>query len=121
MTSALASTSPQPENMQNTIITGFRLGEDDLSDASDSDQSAQSERSLSPTLPDAGDSTATVFKKTKSKKRRQLKEERKQVNALTDDLGTLLGEAFQKPSADAGKFTWWNEDVPSIARFPSDS
>lgn len=87
-----------------------------MSDASDSDQSAQSERSLLPTPPDAGDSTTIVFKKTKSKKRRQLKEERKQVNALTDDLGTLLGEAFQKPGADAGKFSWWIGDMPSITR-----
>jgi len=102
MTSAFTSTSPQSVNMQNTIITGFRLGEDDLSDASDSDQSAQSECSLSPNPLDASDPTAVVTKKTRSKKRRQLREERKQVNALTDDLGTLLGDAFQKPSADAG-------------------
>lgn len=93
------STSPQPANMHNTVITGFRLGEDDVSDASDSDQSAPSERSLSPTPQDDATSTAAMSKKSRSKKRRELKAERKQVNALTDDLDSLLGDAFQDNSA----------------------
>ncbi|KAF2031728.1 hypothetical protein EK21DRAFT_87764 [Setomelanomma holmii] len=73
-------------------VAGFRLVEDQLSDASgndsDRDQSAHSERDLSPTRPGAAVS--------KSKKRRLLKQERRQVGAITDELDSLLGVAFQE-------------------------
>lgn len=108
MTSALTPTLPRASPMSATVMTGFRLGEDDLSDASDSDQSVASERSLPPTPPDAEKSTEPVSRKTRSKRRRELRHERKQVRSLTDDLGSLLGDAFQDPSAttaDRGKNT----------------
>ena len=95
MATALTNTTPNAMVSSNPALTGFRLGEDDLFDASDSDsgQSAHSERSLSP--------STTQVRKSKTKK----KKERKEVGALTDELGALLGEAFQKPnggSEDAG-------------------
>jgi hypothetical protein len=74
-------------------LSSFRLGENAASDASDSDQSAHSERSLSP--------SGGVTKKSKAKKRK----DRRQVGALTDELGTLLGAAFQTPSGDSVKLT----------------
>jgi hypothetical protein len=80
------TTLPKPASTSGAAISNFRLGENDLSDASDSDQSGHSERSLSP----------SGAKKSKAKKRK----ERKQVGALTDELGTLLGAAFQTPNAD---------------------
>jgi hypothetical protein len=86
MASAQPTTLPKPASTSDAAISNFRLGENDLSDASDSDQSAHSDRSLSP----------SGAKKSKAKK----KKERKQVGALTDELGTLLGAAFQTPNAD---------------------
>lgn len=89
----MESSSPNPESHPKDAPTstaaGFRLGEDRLSDASesDSDQSAHSERSLSP-------SRSRI---SKSKKRR----DRKEVGALTDELETLLGGAFQTPNGAA--------------------
>ncbi|KAL5117178.1 hypothetical protein ACEQ8H_004866 [Pleosporales sp. CAS-2024a] len=68
----------------------FRLGEDHISHFSDSDQSAPSERSLSP---------QTGAKPSKAKKRKA----RKQVGALTEELHTLLGAAFQAPDQEAAK------------------
>jgi hypothetical protein len=68
-------------------LSNFRLGDDyTASDASDSDQSARSEGNLSP----------SAEKKSKAKKRK----DRREVGALTDELDTLLGAAFQTPSGD---------------------
>lgn len=91
MTPVSMTVTPKPTDTTETACSGFRLGEDQPSDAtgSDSDQSAHRERDLSPTR-DA--------KVSKSKKRRALKQERRQVGALTDELGTLLGAAFQEPN-----------------------
>jgi hypothetical protein len=88
MASALTNTISVPTGAS---IAGFRLGEDQISDASDSDsdQSAHSERSLSPS------------RTTKPKSRSKKKKDRQLVGALTDELGTLLGEAFQGPNGDA--------------------
>jgi hypothetical protein len=95
MAPALMSTIPKDMGTSNEAGSGFRLGDSHLSDASDGDQSAHSERSLSP-------SKATT-QATKSKKRRHLKEERRKVGALTDDLDLLLGAAFQAPDSNAEK------------------
>ncbi|KAH7402120.1 hypothetical protein DE146DRAFT_455892 [Phaeosphaeria sp. MPI-PUGE-AT-0046c] len=70
-------------------MSTFRLDDVSKSDASDSDQSAHSERSLSPSREGA--------KKSKQKK----KKERRQVAALTDDLGILLGDAFKTDPSDS--------------------
>lgn len=59
----------------------FRDGEDQASDASDSDQSDASARSLSP--------TRQGLSKTKKRK------ERRKFGAFADELGDLLGAAFQ--------------------------
>jgi hypothetical protein len=83
-----ANTAQTPE----AINTGFRLGDDHQSDQSDSDQSVHSTHSLSPSKKGA--------KSTRSKKRRVLKEERKKVGALAEDLDTLLGAAFQAPTVE---------------------
>jgi hypothetical protein len=83
-----ANTAQTPE----VANTGFRLGDDNQSDGSDSDQSVHSTRSLSPSKKGSN--------ATRSKKRRVLKEERKKVGALTEDLDTLLGAAFQAPVED---------------------
>jgi hypothetical protein len=111
MTSAPSPLASQPAEMTTTPIAGFRLGEDQFSDASDSDQSADSERSRSPPLADGENttqSTQSVSKATRSKNRRARRLERKQVRTLTDELGGLLGDAFQTPSGgavDASTFT----------------
>ncbi|KAH8726193.1 hypothetical protein GQ44DRAFT_726185 [Phaeosphaeriaceae sp. PMI808] len=81
------STSAEPSG---GAFSGFRLTKDHLSDGSDDDQSAHSERSLSP--------SRNSNLGTRSKIRRTHKQERRQVGALTDDLGTLLGAAFQAPN-----------------------
>ena len=90
---ALTTIASEPTATSDAAVSGFRLGEGHLSDPSDSDQSAHSEGSLSPSRSDA--------KKSKSKKRRELRQERRQVGALTDELGTLLGAAFQTLNNDA--------------------
>ncbi|KAH7069484.1 hypothetical protein FB567DRAFT_598793 [Paraphoma chrysanthemicola] len=83
-------TAMQKPTETSLAVAAFRIA-DEPSDASgsDSDQSAQSERDLSPSKKEQ--------KVSKSKKRRTLKQERRQVGALTDELGTLLGAAFQEP------------------------
>jgi hypothetical protein len=91
MTVTRATTRSQSLSTLNKAATSdFRLGEDQNSDASDSDQSAHSERSLSP---------QSGAKRSKAKKRK----DRKQVGALTDELDTLLGAAFQAPNGDSVK------------------
>jgi hypothetical protein len=87
---AAASSNPasKPMNPPGAANSEFRLGEDQNSGDSDSDQSAHSERSLSP---------QSGAKPSKAKKRKA----RKQVGALTDELDTLLGAAFQAPNGDA--------------------
>jgi hypothetical protein len=94
MEPAQSTTLPKATSTSSAAVSNFRLGEDDPSDVSDSDQSAHSERSLSP----------SGVKKSKAKK----KKERKQVGALTDELGILLGAAFQTSNADS--------DVPAGKR-----
>jgi hypothetical protein len=89
MAPAQPATLSKATGTSSAAISNFRLGENNASDASDSDQSAHSERSLSPSRSGA--------KKGIAKKRK----ERKQVGALTDELGTLLGAAFQTPNADS--------------------
>jgi hypothetical protein len=111
MTSAPSPLASHPAEITTTSIAGFRLGEDQFSDVSDSDQSADSERSLSPPLAEGENptqSTQLVSKATKSMNRRARRAERKQVRTLTDELGGLLGEAFQTPNGgavDASTFT----------------
>ena len=78
------NTTTKAADMASVVNAGFRLGEDQISDASDSDQSAASERSLSP------------GKMSKAKKRKV----RKQVGALTEELNDMLGAAFQAPTTD---------------------
>jgi hypothetical protein len=87
-----SSTKSTPAATPNATNTGFRLDDKHLSDESDSDQSAHSVRSLSP--------SKKGTKATRSKKRRVLKQERKQVGALTDELDTLLGAAFEAPAVE---------------------
>ncbi|OAL06898.1 hypothetical protein IQ06DRAFT_331099 [Phaeosphaeriaceae sp. SRC1lsM3a] len=84
-------------------MSTFRLEDVTKSDASDSDQSTQSERSLSP-------STAGTRKSRQKKKK-----ERRQVAALTDDLGILLGAAFK---TDPGLST---STKPAIGGFDEES
>jgi hypothetical protein len=89
MESAQQATLSKATGTPSAAISNFRVGENNSFDESDSDQSAHSERSLSPSRSGA--------KKSIAKKRK----ERKQVGALTDELGTLLGAAFQTPTADS--------------------
>jgi hypothetical protein len=88
MAVASSNTASKPVGTSGTVRSEFRLGEDKISDVSDSDQSVHSERSLSP---------QSGAKPSKAKKRKA----RKQVGALTDELDTLLGAAFQAPNGDA--------------------
>lgn len=90
MASPLTTAQSASAHSSHIANTGFRLGDDlHISDASDSDQSATSERRLSPSRKDA--------KPTKSQKRR----DRKQIGALTDELGDLLGAAFSPSTANS--------------------
>jgi hypothetical protein len=95
MASARPTSTSKAAVTSDASNSGFRLGGDHLSDQSDSDQSAHSERSLSP--------SKTSAKVSRSKKRRELRQGRRQVGALTDELGTLLGAAFQAPDGDHEK------------------
>ena len=84
MASALPTTSPvstTPTALAPAKLGNLRDGENQDSDASDSDQSDASERSLSP--------TRQGLSKTKKRK------ERRQFGAFADELGDLLGAAFQ--------------------------
>ncbi|EAT89024.1 hypothetical protein HBI56_036960 [Parastagonospora nodorum] len=94
MAAAPSNTASNAVSIPAVGVSEFRLGEDENSDLSDSDQSEHSERSLSP---------ESGAKPSKAKKRKA----RKQVGALTDELDTLLGAAFQAPNGDAVK-----SDVP---------
>ncbi|XP_014555716.1 hypothetical protein COCVIDRAFT_27453 [Bipolaris victoriae FI3] len=73
--------------------TGFRLGEDQFSEASDSDQSQHSKRSPSPSQAN-GQVPAQKSKKKKQKDRRKM-------GALADELVDVLGDAFSAPTAHA--------------------
>lgn len=75
-TASSASTAPAP-----AVLGNFRDSHNRDSDASDSDQSDASRRSLSP--------TRQGLSKTKKRK------ERRQFGAFADELGDLLGAAFQ--------------------------
>ncbi len=76
-----SSAQTAPTMPPSTKLGSFRDGDNQLSDASDSDQSDAGERSLSP--------TRQGLSKTKKKK------ERRQFGAFADELGDLLGAAFQ--------------------------
>ncbi|KAH7559962.1 hypothetical protein BM1_03596 [Bipolaris maydis] len=73
--------------------TGFRMGEDQFSEASDSDQSQHSQRSPSPRQAN-GQVPAQKSKKKKQKDRRKM-------GALADELVEVLGDAFSAPTAHA--------------------
>jgi hypothetical protein len=74
--------------------TGFRLGEEQFSDASDNDQSQSStRRSTSPSQAN-GQVPAQKSKKKKQKDRRKM-------GALADELVDVLGDAFSASTADA--------------------
>jgi hypothetical protein len=75
------SASIAPTALAPAQLGNFRDGENQDSDASDTDQSDASGRSLSP--------TRQGLSKTKKKK------ERRQFGAFADELGDLLGAAFQ--------------------------
>lgn len=75
------STPVAPAALAPAKLGDFRDGGNQNSDASDSDQSNASGRSLSP--------TRQGLSKTKKKK------ERRQFGAFADELGNLLGAAFQ--------------------------
>lgn len=92
MTSALPTTTSAPTAPVSAKLGSFRDGENRDSDASDSDQSDASGRSLSP--------TRQGLSKTKKRK------ERRQFGAFADELGDLLGSAFQ--SKDEAKPTGLN-------------
>lgn len=84
MASALPTDNPvsaAPAALAPAQLGNFRDGEDRDSDASDADQSDASGRSLSP--------TRQGLSKTKKRK------ERRQFGAFADELGDLLGAAFQ--------------------------
>jgi hypothetical protein len=84
MTSALPTTdsaSTAPAALASAKLGNFRDTESRDADASDSDQSDASGRSLSP--------TRQGLSKTKKRK------ERRQFGAFADELGDLLGAAFQ--------------------------
>lgn len=84
MASAHPTTSASPSapvTLAPAKLGNFRDLEDRHSDASDSDQSDASGRSLSP--------TRQGLSKTKKRK------ERRQFGAFADELGDLLGAAFQ--------------------------
>ena len=98
MAAAPSNTASTAGSIPVAGVSEFRLGEDKNSDLSESDQSERSERSLSP---------QSGAKPSKTKK----KKARKQVGALTDELDTLLGAAFQAPSGDAVK-----SDVPGACK-----
>ncbi|KAJ8105698.1 hypothetical protein OPT61_g10021 [Boeremia exigua] len=90
MASAPPKTTPAPTAptmLASTGLSHFRDHEDRNSDASDSDQSLASGRSLSP--------TRQGLSKTKKRK------ERRQFGAFADELGDLLGAAFQSKSDTA--------------------
>lgn len=98
MAAAPSNTTSNAVSIPAAGVSEFRLGEDKNSDLSDSDQSEHSERSLSP---------QSGTKPSKAKKRKA----RKQVGALTDELDTLLGAAFQAPNGDAV-----TSDVPGTCK-----
>ena len=84
MASALPAAQPASAALSAPIPTklgDFRDAENQDSDASDNDQSDASGRSLSP--------TRQGLSKTKKRK------ERRQFGAFADELGDLLGAAFQ--------------------------
>ncbi|KAF3044768.1 hypothetical protein E8E12_010446 [Didymella heteroderae] len=84
MASALPTNTPAstaPAELAPAQLGNFRDGENRDSDASDTDQSDASGRSLSPTRQGL----------SKNKKRK----ERRQFGAFADELGDLLGAAFQ--------------------------
>lgn len=84
MNSARPTTSPSsnaPVTPASAELGNFRDVDDRHSEASDSDQSDKSGRSLSP--------TRQGLSKTKKRK------ERRQFGAFADELGDLLGAAFQ--------------------------
>lgn len=84
MASALPTAEPAsiaPAALTPAKLGNFRDGDNRDSDASDSDQSNASGRSLSP--------TRQGLSKTKKRK------ERRQFGAFADELGDLLGAAFQ--------------------------
>jgi hypothetical protein len=87
MAPPLTSAALQPYAPEESAMTQFRLGDEHNSDASDSDQSDASGRALSPSRKGL----------TKSGKRK----ERKQFGAFADELGDLLGAAFQQPANDS--------------------
>lgn len=84
MASALPTNDPAsvtPAALAPAQLGNFRDGDNRDSDASDTDQSDASGRSLSP--------TRQGLSKTKKRK------ERRQFGAFADELGDLLGAAFQ--------------------------
>ncbi|KAJ4984644.1 hypothetical protein SVAN01_09833 [Stagonosporopsis vannaccii] len=84
MASSHSTTDPSPNApvmLASSKLGDFRNIDDRHSDASDSDQSDASGRSLSP--------TRQGLSKTKKRK------ERRQFGAFADELGDLLGAAFQ--------------------------
>ncbi|KAF2134008.1 hypothetical protein P153DRAFT_392630 [Dothidotthia symphoricarpi CBS 119687] len=80
MAPTLPTQAPASAATSKIASTEFRLGDNDMSDASDSDQSQSNERSLSPSRQGMG--------KIRKKK------ERRQFGALAEELGDLLGSAF---------------------------
>jgi hypothetical protein len=83
MAPPLAPAAPEPHAPAKPALGQFRLGDEHNSDASDTDQSDTSGRALSPSRKGL----------TKSGKRK----ERRQFGAFAEELGDLLGAAFQQP------------------------
>jgi hypothetical protein len=106
MASPLAPAAPQPEAPEKPAMNKFRLGEEHNSDASDSDQSDASGRALSPSRKGL----------TKSGKRK----ERKQFGAFADELGDLLGSAFQQPAKDSAASSG-NTHAVTLLQYSTDS
>lgn len=90
MAPTLTTQAPASAATSKIALSEFRLGDNhtsDASDASDSDQSEANERSLSPSRQGKG--------KTRKKK------DRRQFGALAEELGDLLGSAFNPENGNS--------------------
>ncbi|USP75331.1 hypothetical protein yc1106_02605 [Curvularia clavata] len=97
MTPAIPAPGPTTATPIMAANTGFRLGEEQFSDASDSDQSQRSQRSPSPSQA-KGQVPAHKSKKKKQKDRRKM-------GALADELVDVLGDAFSTSITNAQTVT----------------